>query len=95
MAAAFDKATNADVLTYRQVRNLRPNGSNATDDLVPWHKRIAGHAPVILHKMQIGVTDATEIDVDQDISRAGLAPVDCVGDKRCPDGERGIAFGGN
>jgi hypothetical protein len=45
--------------------------------------------------MQIGVTDATEIDVDQDISRAGLAPVDCVGDKRCPDGERGIAFGGN
>src|SRR5690606_36984206 len=87
-AAAVDHATDADPVADLEAADAVADGGHHPGDLVTRHDRIAGAARTVLRPGQVRVADAALLDLDGDIVRAGIAPVEAVG------AQRGVGGGG-
>ena len=79
--AAVNKAADADALTNIQIVYRRSNGTDAPNDFVPGNQRIDGHTPVVVHEMKISMTDTTKVDIDLNVAKASLSPLNTVWDE--------------
>ena len=74
MPTRVHHAANADDLSCTEACDLGAGTHHTADDLVAWHNRVYGAGPLAACRVEIGVTDTAEEDVDLDIAGAGLAP---------------------
>ena len=70
------QAPDADRVADLVLRHLVADRDHAADDLVPGDGRVRHRAPLAADEVKIGVADAAEADLDADVARAGLAPLD-------------------
>ncbi len=70
MLATADHATDADDIARCETGDVRTDGADATDDLVAGHTRIPRAGPLGTYRVQIGMTDAAERDVDLYVIRS-------------------------
>ncbi len=75
LAAGVDQAADPDAITNLETADLRADVRDRADDLVTWNHRIKSHAPVVMDKMQIGMTDTAIVDVNDNIVGARIAPI--------------------
>ena len=66
---------------------------HTADDLVAWHNRVYGAGPLAACRVEIGVTDTAEEDVDLDIGRRGIAAGEGKGAQRRFSARRGVPDG--
>lgn len=64
MFAAVDDATDADQITDLEIRDVRADSRNTTDNFVPRYARELRTGPFRPYLVQVGMADATERDVD-------------------------------
>ena len=80
--AAVDHAADRRQVADLDPRDLRTDGGDAADDLVPRQRRIERVAPIVADLVQVGMTDAAVKDVDRDIVRPQIAPLKMEGRQR-------------
>ena len=75
MLARVHHAAHANAVTRLEARDLRADLDHTADDLVAWHHRVVGVAPVVAHVVHIGVTDAAVQNFDDHVVGARAAAV--------------------
>jgi hypothetical protein len=75
-ATGVDHATDPDGIADGVGGHRGPDRSDAANDLVARHDREAGHAPVVVHEVDVGMADPAIEDLDGDIVGSRLAPLD-------------------
>jgi hypothetical protein len=92
LAAGVDDDADRDGVADRQVRHLGADGGHAADHLVARHEReLLAPRP---DRVQVGVADAAEEDVEGDVVRARLALLEVPGRDRSFALQRGVAVDG-
>ena len=81
-------------IAFFEIVHAAAYSRHASDDLVARHARIRRAAPFTARGVQIGVTHAAEENVDLDIVRGRLAPLDGKRNQRRSRRLCGIGFGG-
>ena len=96
-AVRIDHAADGGEVAGLELGNCRADLGDAADDLVAGNERVdRGHelAPLVAHRMEIGVADAAEEDLDLHVAFGRIAPRDGGGgQRRCRTGG-GIGFRG-
>src|SRR6266700_3548783 len=91
-AVRIDHAADRGEITWLVLGNCRADLGHTADDLVTGDNRvIRGHelAPLVAHRMEIGVADAAEEDLDLHVAVSWIAPLDLGGgQQRCRTGSR-------
>src|SRR6266567_6315135 len=91
----IDQAANRDEVARFVFGNCRADLRDATDNLMAGHNRVHSRhelAPFVAHRMQIGVADAAEKNVDLNVALGRIASRDNSGSQwRCRTGS-GIGF---
>ncbi len=79
-----DEASDADVVAGPELRDRRADRRDPPDDLVTRDARVRGRhaAPLVARGVEVGVADAAEEDLDEDILRGRVAPPDRGGGER-------------
>ncbi len=78
----IDHTADRREITGLVLRHCRANLSDPSDDLMTGDDRVGrGHefAPLVTHRMDIGVTDAAEENFDLNVMFGWIAPLDRVG----------------
>ena len=73
--ATVDHAADRSHVADLEPCNLRTDGGNAADNLVPRQGGIEGVVPIVADLVQVRMTDAAVEDVDRDIVRSQIAPL--------------------
>ena len=76
LAAGVDHAADADAVADGVPGDLGADLGDDAGDLVAGDQRVGLRAPVAADGVDVGVADAGELDVDQDVVRADVAALD-------------------
>ena len=79
LAAGIDQAADGGQIAFLEFADLRPNLANAADDFMTGNSRIGGWhkaGPLVAHGVQVGMAHAAVQNLDLNIRRAGLAPLE-------------------
>jgi hypothetical protein len=90
LAAGVDHAADTGEVAHLEARHLRADLLDAADDLVARDHREARVAPLVAGLVNVGVADATEQDVDEDVGRAGIPAIDRERRQGRLDGRSGV-----
>ena len=63
--------------------HIRANGAYASDNFMSWHHRIPGPSPFIARRVDIAMADTTPGDLDQNVIRLKVTPVNFERFDRC------------
>jgi hypothetical protein len=94
LAARVDHAADADAVADRVVGHLRADRADDAGDLVAGNGRVGHLAPLTAAMVDVGVADAAELDVDQDVTGTDVAPVDGQRDERLAGGRGAVGLRG-
>jgi hypothetical protein len=78
-AVGIDEAADADEITGLVPADGRADSGNPTDDLVPRNDRVGRRdrfAPLVPHRVHVGVADAAEKDLDLNVAFGEVASLD-------------------
>ena len=65
-AAGIHEAAHADRIAHLELLHAAADGRHPADDLVAGHRRILCEAPFIAGEVEVGVADATVLDLDSE-----------------------------
>ena len=82
-------------VAYFELGDVGAYGGDFADDLVAGDHGVDGVAPLVAGLVDVGVADAAELDVDEDVVGAGVAVFVVEGDERGGGGVGGVAMGCN
>src|SRR5207249_2910703 len=94
MLAAVDETADADGVAGLESGHVAADRRHMTDDLVARHAGVDRPLPLRADLVEVGMADAAISDVDLDVARAGLAPLDGDRLQRLVGGVGAIGFGG-
>jgi hypothetical protein len=77
--AGVDHAAHADNVAGFELRDCAADLGHFPNNLMAWHARIAGAAPLAPRRMEIGMADAAKADCNNDVFRARIAPLEAEG----------------
>lgn len=80
-AAGVNEATNTGWVANLEVGDILTDGNNLTGDLVTWNHWEDGWAPLLAGLMDVGVADASPLDLDVHIVVTNSATLDGVWNK--------------
>ena len=75
-AAAIDHAADADEIALFEADDIAADLCSAAENFVTANNRIDCAAPFIARHVQVGMADAAKQDVDLNIVRRGVPPLD-------------------
>src|SRR5690606_6083574 len=81
LAAAVHHAADADPVAGLHVGDGAADLRDDAGDLVAGHHRKDGLTPFLAHLVDVGVADARVLDLDGDVLRTELTPLDGAGDE--------------
>ena len=90
--AGVDHAADAGEVADLQLADVPADGRDAPDDLVARHHGVDGAAPVVAGLVEVRMAHPAVQDVDGDVVRAGVAPLDGEGGDRRIGRLRRIGF---
>ena len=76
LAARVDHAADADPVTHGVPGHLGADLGHPADDLVADDQRIRDLAPLAAHGVNVGVADSRVADLDENVARPEVAPLD-------------------
>ncbi len=79
LTAGVHHAPDADDVAFFEPGDIRPDAGDAPDDLVPRDDGVDRPSPIVLDEVQVRVAHAAVHDVDGDIVRARVAPLEGPG----------------
>ena len=91
----IDQAADARQVARLELGDGRADLGDPTDDLVARHNRIdRGHdaAPLVAHRVEVGMADAAEEDLDLHVAFGRIATRDRGGGQRRSRTGRGVGF---
>ena len=94
LAAGVDHAADADAVADGVLGHAGADLGDDAGDLVAGDQRVLLRAPVAADGVDVGVADAGELDLDQDVVRADVAAFDGGGDEVLGSGRRCVSVDG-
>jgi hypothetical protein len=88
LAARVDHAADADAVADRMLRDRSADFAHDAGDLVARDGRVRDFAPLAAAVVDVGMADAAELDLDQDVAWTDCASLDRQRDERLADGRR-------
>ena len=73
LAAAIDKAANANLVAHLVLRHAAAHRRHDTGDFVAGHHGKDAGKPLVAHLVNVGVADAAELDIDDNVAVAWIA----------------------
>ncbi len=95
LAAAIDHAADGGEVADLELLDFGADLGDAADDLVAGNHGVERIAPFIAGLVNVGVTDATEIDVDHNVLRTGIPVLVLEGRGGVGGGLDGVTVRGN
>lgn len=93
LAAGIDKDTDADFVSDLVLANFAADSRDDSRDFVARNHGEYGATPLIAGLMNVGMTNAAKLDVDDHVVLARLAAFKRIGRQRSLDGHRGVTLG--
>src|SRR5665647_2061052 len=94
LAAGVDHATDADPVADRVLGDLFADLRDDAGDLVAGHQGVGDRTPFTAGGVDVGVADAGVLDLDEDVVRADVAPLDGRRGQRSCRGGGGVGVNG-